>query len=300
MALNLLPENTKLAYCIGAQKAGTTWLYETLRTSSQIHFSRNKELHYFNVIAGKSDQVFDLRMNTAKTLARELVSERGPKNRRNLRVLSELADLLSIYTDAPEHHEAYLSYLTQGFSGQPVICDITPAYAILEAKDFSEMGSLGESCFIFILRDPIDRMWSQIRMAVSTDAAQVADFQTACEARAQHLIDSKRLPKLERANYRRTMSELEAVIPPHRIKYVFYEDLFHAHTVRDICTFLGISPISPKADLRSNSGRHAMLPEHLKHSFREAFALQYDFILNRFGAATPARWQINSAQRVTG
>ena len=95
MTPSLLPENTKLAYCIGAQKAGTTWLYETLRTSSQIHFSRNKELHYFNVIAGKSDQVFDLRMNTAKTLAKELVSERGPKNRRNLRVLSELADLLS-------------------------------------------------------------------------------------------------------------------------------------------------------------------------------------------------------------
>jgi len=39
MALSILPENTKLAYCIGAQKAGTTWLYETLRTSSQIHFS---------------------------------------------------------------------------------------------------------------------------------------------------------------------------------------------------------------------------------------------------------------------
>ena len=88
MTPSLLPENTKLAYCIGAQKAGTTWLYETLRTSSQIHFSRNKELHYFNVIAGKSDQVFDLRMNTAKTLARELVSERGPKNRRNLRAVS--------------------------------------------------------------------------------------------------------------------------------------------------------------------------------------------------------------------
>ena len=208
MTESLSPAGGVFLLGLGAQKAGTTWLYETLRTSSQIHFSRNKELHYFNVIAGKSDQVFDLRMNTVKTLAKELVSERGPKNRRNLRVLSELADLLSIYTDAPEHHEAYLSYLTRGFRRQPVICDITPAYAILDAKDFSEMGSLGESCFIFILRDPIDRMWSQIRMAVSADAAQVADFQTACEARAQHLIDSKRLPKLERANFLRPMSEL--------------------------------------------------------------------------------------------
>jgi len=62
MAPPFLPETTKLAYCIGAQKAGTTWLYETLRTSNEIHFSRNKELHYFDVISGKAEQVFRLRI----------------------------------------------------------------------------------------------------------------------------------------------------------------------------------------------------------------------------------------------
>jgi hypothetical protein len=300
MTSPLFPETTKFVYCIGAQKAGTTWLYETLRTSNQIYFSRNKELHYFNVIAGKSEQVFNLRINTAKTLAKELAPERGPKNRRSLEILTELSDLLSIYTDEAGRHDAYLSYIARGFSGQPVICDITPAYAILDAKDFAEMRSLGETYFIFILRDPIDRMWSQIRMAVNADTTQIGDFQTACEARAQHLIDSNRLSKLERANYRRTMRELEAVIPMSRIKYVFYEDLFHAHTMRDICAFLGIMPIAPKTDLRSNTGRHAMLPEHLKDRFRAAFAPQYEFILGRFGSATPARWQINSALKVTG
>jgi len=300
MAPPFLPETTKLAYCIGAQKAGTTWLYETLRTSNEIHFSRNKELHYFDVISGKAEQVFRLRINAVKTLAKELISEHGKINRRRLQILTELTDLLSIYTDDEGDHEAYLTYLLQGFTGQRVICDITPAYAILDAKEFAEMGKLGQASFIFIMRDPIDRMWSQIRMAVSSDRSQFSDFQRACEVRAQHLIDSNRLPNLERANYRRTMLELEAAIPRDRIKYVFYEDLFHARTMRDICTFLEIAPLTPKAGLRSNTGRHAMLPEVLKEQFRHAFFAQYAFILDRFKSATPARWHINFSPQGMG
>src|SRR5947207_15540157 len=35
--------------CIGAQKAGTTWLYENLRVHPQIAVSPRKEEHYFDL-----------------------------------------------------------------------------------------------------------------------------------------------------------------------------------------------------------------------------------------------------------
>lgn len=34
--------------CIGAQKAGTTWLHENLKKHPQIHLPKRKELHYFD------------------------------------------------------------------------------------------------------------------------------------------------------------------------------------------------------------------------------------------------------------
>ena len=33
---------------VGAQKAGTTWLYRSLRTHPQVWMPREKELHYFD------------------------------------------------------------------------------------------------------------------------------------------------------------------------------------------------------------------------------------------------------------
>jgi len=35
--------------CIGAQKAGTAWLYENLRVHPDIYMSKKKELHFFDI-----------------------------------------------------------------------------------------------------------------------------------------------------------------------------------------------------------------------------------------------------------
>ena len=43
-------------FCIGAQKTGTSWLHDYLSRSDEVHFSRNKELHYFDVRAGLSER----------------------------------------------------------------------------------------------------------------------------------------------------------------------------------------------------------------------------------------------------
>jgi len=255
-----------------------------------VHFSRNKELHYFDVITGKAKQVFDIRIRAAQTLAQRLVPQLGHHNLQNLRHLRNLTDLLAIYTSEPGDHTSYLNYLLEDYQNQPVICDITPAYAILDRDVFSQMGQIGRAKFIFILRDPIDRMWSQIRMAIKTKNPDGKLYQDACIARAHQLIETNRLGNIERADYRRTITQLEAVIPKDRIKYLFYERLFQPSTMNEICAFLGIARLPTNPERYSNLGTSAPLPDDIQTAFRSAFAPQYAFIQNRFGGIVPDQW----------
>jgi hypothetical protein len=284
------PPTAKMVFCIGAQKAGTTWLYDALRRSDQVHFSRNKELHYFDVIAGKAQQVFDMRVQATSILAKRLIPQLGKRNRANLRQLRDLADLLEIYTSDAGDHSAYLDYLLEGYKNQPVVCDITPAYAILDRETFAQMGQIGSAKFIFILRDPIDRMWSQIRMAIKATPPPDTSFQEACIARSRQLIDTGRLPKIERADYRRTMTELEAAVPPERIKYIFYEDMFRPASMNDLCDFLRIEPIAVDPETHSNRGATATMPADIRAGFCDAFSPQYALIHERFRGRVPDGW----------
>lgn len=288
----MFPDTATMVFCIGAQKAGTTWLYDTLRASPDVHFSPNKELHYFDVVAGKAQQVLDLRVRAAQTLAQRLRPAVGPQNAVALAQLGELASLLGIYAGGSGDHHPYLDYVSRGYKGQKTICDITPAYATLDRATFAEMGQIGGAKFIFILRDPVDRMWSQIRMAVSMSQDKDGDFQTQCTARAHHLVATNRLPKIERGDYQRTITELEAVIPAHRIMYLFYENLFSEQSLDAISHFLQISGLTGDLSHYANRGTTAVLPEDVAEALRSAFAPQYRFVRDRFGADVPKQWRL--------
>lgn len=288
--LKKLPETTKLFFCIGAQKAGTTWLYDALRANPQVHFCKNKELHYFDVILGRAKLALLNRVTMAGNLAAKLENRTGQQNRHTLKQLRDVTDLLTIYTGSADNHTPYLTYLLRRYRNQPVVCDITPSYALLSRKDFANMAAVGNTRFGFIMRDPVERMWSQIRMAVSSMIVTDEDFEPACIAHAQTLIDTGHLSKIVRADYRKTITELEAAVPAAHIKYLFYEDLFAPETMQDLCRFLDIDPMAADGATRSNQGRCAEMPDSIRQELETAFAWQYGFIRDRFGDAVPASW----------
>lgn len=293
------PEDATMFFCIGAQKAGTSWLHEYLSRSDEVHFSPNKELHYFDVRSGHGKLSLQIRIDVAKHAIDRLSAETGRLNPMQMKRLQEAVALLSIYSETGHgegRHRHYLDYLLAGRQGQPVVGDITPAYAVLKRHHFADMATIGRAKFLFILRDPISRMWSQIRMAVLfgegkgiTDPDALLE---ACVKRAQNLIEIGRLPKVERANYMRTLTELEAAVPSERICYVFYEDLFSGKATQEICDFLGIRHLPPDTDTRVNEGMKVPLPDDLRQVFRDTFAPQYDGIRTRFGDRVPEKWAV--------
>lgn len=284
-------------FCIGAQKAGTSWLHDYLSGHAEVHFSPNKELHYFDVLASRAGMALRVRVNALHVLADKLNPKATRLNRTVVQRLCEAAELLTIYTgkgDGADRHDPYLAYLLKNWQGQKLVGDITPAYAILDRAHFADMASIGRAKFIFILRDPVARMWSHIRMSVSADlGAQtpVETLQQACIKRVRNLADTMPLAEVERADYLRTMTELEAVVPTERILYVFYEDLFTGTATQDICRFLGLRHIPPAASRRVNEGVPVPLPDEILDLFRTAYARQYNGIRARFGARIPTSWR---------
>ncbi|MCC1494828.1 sulfotransferase [Cognatishimia sp. F0-27] len=292
------PQGARMMFCIGAQKGGTSWLHDYLLPSPEVHFSPNKELHYFDVRAGRAEMALRLRIKQMQTLAGRLAAGKSALHPQHTRVVREALDLLEIYTGpkaGPNRHDPYLDYLLAGYDAQPWVADITPSYAVLDARHFADMAMVGEARFIFILRDPVARMWSHIRMMERVNHGEDTPTEEMighCAARAQILIDSGKLGRLERVNYRRTMIELEAAVPAERIKYVFFEDLFSGAATREICDFLGIAHRQPEGGRRVNEGKPVPMPEEIRAAFRDAFDPQYRFVRERFGDRVPEKWAV--------
>lgn len=294
---SVFPDGATMFYCIGAQKAGTTWLHDYLGLSPQVHFSRNKELHYFDVGASRAGMALRIRVNQLSQLAAKLNLQGRRLNRNIVEHMVEAVELLTIYTgggDGAGRHRPYLKYLFQDWQGAPVAGDITPSYSILDAEHFVDMASIGQAKFVFLLRDPVARMWSHIRMGagmqLAADAGDDLRLQ-ACRDWAQKLIDKNELETVRRGDYQRTMTELERAVPTDRILYVFYEDLFTGKATAQICAFLGIPEMPVDADRRVNEGVRLDIPEDLERTFRTAYDRQYTWIRDRFGAAVPTAWR---------
>ncbi|SIT18012.1 Sulfotransferase family protein [Roseivivax lentus] len=291
-----LPGGARMLFVIGAQKAGTTFLHRTLGQSPDLHLPPVKELHYFDIRGGMGKLSWQTRL-TEMTRATEALAEAGPRPQVLARAQAAF-DLLAMMGGAgtgPDRHAPYIDYITRGLDGQAVVADITPAYAILPARDYADMATIGQARFVFVLRDPVARMWSQIRMAAGVQMGPGASAETLFEtatARARHLIETGRLPNIERADYARTLRALDRAVAPERLRVLFYEDMVRDVSVTaSLCAFLGIAPVVPDLSARVNAGASLPLPEDLAEAFRAAFAPQYEAVRARFGDAVPASWR---------
>ncbi|MFD1508548.1 glycosyltransferase 61 family protein [Lacimonas salitolerans] len=294
----LLPDGACLAYGIGAQKAGTSWLFECLSQSADCHNLPTKELHYFDVLnhKGEAGHVTD-RLARLRRNIETLTDGVNTDNRRPLRRARILLDQLSIYATKPGDHRPYVEYLLKDYQGQRIICDFTPSYSVLSSDAFAQMDSIGPARFIFVMRDPVERLWSHIRMAVSAKSPKLtdADYETECIQHARDMHARQNLARIPRADYARTMAALEAVVPAERIHYAFYEELFTQGSVDRICAFLGIAPVPVESDKRVNLGRSSSLPPDIAALLEKGLAPQYAAVAARFGDAVPASWRMGKA-----
>lgn len=294
MAQRLVNGIPSFLFGIGAQKSGTTWIYNLLKSHPECHCSEIKEFHYFDVIHLKGEQVHVARrQELLEKLLRAGSKEKNRNQSVSLEQIARLKALLDMYPAYKGDHSRYRSLVLEGYSNQKIACDITPAYATLDREAFREMASIAPSLFLFTMRDPVDRMWSQIRMFVTVNSGRQTpeSLREACVQRVRDVHAAGRLPKIPRANYVRTIKELEASVPSNRILYLFYEDLFNGAGIDRLWRFLDVAQHPAETALRSNPGQSAELPEEAEALLLDGLREQYYAAFERFGDGLPAQWR---------
>ena len=130
-----------------------------------MYVPRLKELHYFDAVYMRrlSEHVPNRMIRLAKEVS-DLIDEGGRISRKKLERLQAVIDRLQMTADRKYH---YLKFFEDRVTDEKVFCDITPAYAILDVDGYEAiLRTHPDVRFVFIMRDPVERFWSAVRMGV--------------------------------------------------------------------------------------------------------------------------------------
>jgi len=279
-----------LLFGVGATKAGTSWLYRYLAGHPECHLRTIKELHFFDTLEegrlARACQELDESRAALATSPLPSDPERAAARQRRLADLADWSSALGTGDEA-----AYLAYLEGGRDDEPVVADITPAYALLPVERLRRMASLARNVrFVYLMRDPVERLWSHVRMIARRRAAEDADIPAKAERILARALKGKEDHIVERGDYRAVLSRLWAAVDPSQLFLAFYEELFSQAAVIRLCRFLGIAPMPAECALRVHEGVAVPMSAAQRAAAAEFLAPQYDFVADRLGHVPP-EWQ---------
>ncbi|PYK36892.1 MAG: hypothetical protein DME60_13220 [Verrucomicrobia bacterium] len=131
--------------CVGAQKAGTSWLYRQCEPHGDFWMPPLKELHYFNKLTKAK------RANPPRC-----------RDERDIHFLESVSRLSARPYIDMENYARLFAHKGSRLSG-----DITPTYSMLNDEIIEQIVSYFPNLkVIFLARDPVERAWSQLSMGV--------------------------------------------------------------------------------------------------------------------------------------
>ncbi|MDF0599221.1 sulfotransferase [Psychromarinibacter sp. C21-152] len=290
------PEPT-LMFCLGATKAGTSWLHAQLARHPECHLRTLKELHYFDSVeTGRLETKRAEIEGMIRTLLRRMVTADEAKRVELNRRIEDRAAWEKVLGLGREDEGAYLDYLTGGLGDRRLVADITPAYGLLPEERLARMAALlPDVRFVYLMRDPVDRLWSHVRM----NSLRIKGGKTVTPRHAHRMLDKVlkggHQDIARRSDYRAVLEKLDRSVEADRTLVMFYEDLFAEGGLERLCAFLGIAPVAGDTARRVHGGKPADLDPDAAAAARAWLAPQYDYVERRFGAL-PAAWQANDAK----
>jgi hypothetical protein len=270
------PDDKTFLLGTGCQKGGTTWLFKYLKRSP--HFVRGymKEYHVFDALDLESEQ---LTRNRIFKKAEEALAA----GREGGKVRAMALHRMAMYGNPELYYDYFAGLLMTRPTGR-LTADMTPDYGMLPVerfrdvrRGFAERGVRTVS--VMSLRDPVDRVWSHIRMQAQRFPTMF-DQPLAEVLLERHHHDNYAL----RTRYDHTIAALDDAFDPGDLHFVFYEDLFTEDRIRGICAFLGIDHVEPDFEVRSNASARPTdgLPDDVVRTVARHFAEVYDAVAARF------------------
>ncbi len=222
--------------CIGAHRAGTTWLQKALESHPDV-FLPMKEIHFFDRDPGYPSPDF---LAESRPIYRLLKKENRQRHIQIVRALAKSG--LTLNRDRFRFFSRFFSPIDDRWYPQlfktkrsyRIKGDITPAYSILNRPDVGRIREVNPKMkIVFILRNPIYREWSACRYNVS---------------RYRHRVDSIAYFDSDdmalRSDYLRTLDNYAACFPADQMLNCFFDELAHdpVRFYERICRFLEIVP----------------------------------------------------------
>ncbi len=284
-----------LFFGIGAQKAGTTWLHRYFRSHPGIAIPALKETTYWHYVesgearpwARRRAELFGAGRGVVPTLLRRLGSPFS-----SLRP-AEMCLQARMFDGPPGGHERYADLLFHGYRGEPALGEISPLYAVLRPETFARMAALSRNArFLFVMRDPVARAVSGLRMALDRGWAAPA-VTTLDAAIGAALADPGESFAIRSSRYDEVVARLEAAVPRKRLHLMFYETLFAQESIDGLTDFLRVGRHPAPTERRVLSGRKTREKPGAERiaALRHVLAPAYDFASERFGEEVPPDWR---------
>ena len=286
-----MAKSPTLLFCVGATKASTSWLFRYLSGHPDCHLQKSKELHFFDNLDA-APQLARVTLLQSELDALRAEYQAAPRSVLAARIAS--ADTL-IEVLKSGNTQSYLDYLTKNIGQKHLIADITPAYALLPIDRLRTMAALlPDVRFVYVLRDPVARLWSHVRMSAYQRGG---DFMVQAAQVFDAVMAGTQSGLLNRGDYKSALQRLDAAVDPSRLLVMFQEVLLTVPGIQRLCAFLGITQHDANFADRVHVGPQLAITDNQKLRAQQILRPQYQFVANRFGQL-PEAWLRNMGEGV--
>ena len=261
--------------CIGAQKAGTSWLFAQLQSHPEVWMPPVKELQFFNhlfVPQNRNSTAWHIQRSVARTLP-------GMCATTTCRTCRSCATW-RIWNSRAFHRTWYEAAFDRPAAHGKFLGDITPEKSTIPEAGLRYLrGYLGAVKIIYLVRAPRERALSQLRMNVSRRDQRPSEA-VWTEMAGQWDIAN-------RGDYRTYVPRWKAAFAAGDILFLPYGRIGRdpVGLMRDVEEFLGLSPHDyPRAEERVHRTRKLGVPDAAAARIDEAVAGQAEFLRAEFGA----------------
>jgi hypothetical protein len=287
-----------ILFGLGATKAGSSWLHRYLSDHPECAMPRVKELHYFDMAEnGTLHRERNRVRRKRERLLREAAESTGRRQAEKLAGEADLARWEAVLSRGAIDESAYLRFLNANAEGARLVGDITPAYSLLSEAMLQRMQSIAPvTRFVYLMRDPVDRLWSHLKMSVSRAGATAEDL----EIRALELFDRWAEGGVEdirqRGDYAAILGRIGRALEPERVYLGVYEAVFSDEAIGRLCAFLGISARSGDYRRKVHAGPRAVLDAGRVALAHRLLQPQYAAAAAALGGL-PAQWRADPDSR---
>lgn len=261
---------------IGAQKAGTTWLSQMLGQHPGIWSSPFKEIQYFNYLFIEEHRGWlPWHYRRGVTNIQKRYAARGEE------LPEEVARYLTRLTREPMFTKHWYKQAFAPAPADTLPMDVTPEYSTLPEEGVAEVADfLPKAKFIYILRHPVDRAISQMKMNITRAGRKPASLDDWMREIEDPVL-------LDRGDYETYVPRWDAHFGADRLLYLPFGQIESAplKLMRRIEEFLGLGE-GDYRNLRSKvfaANPGLSVPDPARKALRAKLEDQFTFIEQRFG-----------------